>query len=200
MPNTGDFPDTPVLLRRLQAIHRALDEGGFDHAFGGAVALGVHAIPRATADLDLNVIADSDSPEGMLASLPSEIEIPDDAVAQLQESGQIRLMWPSPSTAVDIFLPQHPTYHLLVNARAEPAEFLGEGVRVISATDLMVFKMLFDRRKDWADIESLLVARAGDPDEAATIVADIVGPGDHRLAELAKVRADVSAAQPRFPR
>lgn len=108
MASSTDIPYTPVLLRRLQAIHRALDEGGFDHAFGGAVALGVHAVPRATADLDLNVIADPDDPHDMLASLPSEIEIPPDAADRLREHGQIRLIWPAPATPVDIFLPQHP--------------------------------------------------------------------------------------------
>lgn len=87
-----------------------------------------------------------------------------------------------------------------MNDRAEPAEFLGDGVRVISATDLMVFKMLFDRRKDWADIEALLMAAAGDPDEAAAIVADIVGPHDHRLVELARVRDEVEEAPPSFPK
>jgi len=35
-----------------------------------------------------------------------------------------------------------------------------------TATDLMVFKMLCNRRKDWADIESLLRCSAGDSAEA----------------------------------
>jgi hypothetical protein len=59
------------------------------------------------------------------------------------------------------------------------------------ATDLMVFKLL-DRRKDWADTESLIRADAGDPAEAADWVAQIVGPSDPRLAKLQEIRDEVS--------
>jgi hypothetical protein len=84
-------------------------------------------------------------------------------------------------------------YHRLVVERARPAVFLGTEIKVLTATDVMVFKMLFDRRKDWADIESLIRADAGDPSEAADWVAQIVGPGDPRLAKLHQIRAEVDA-------
>ncbi len=64
---------------------------------------------------------------------------------------------------------------------------------MLTATDLMVFKMLFDRRKDWADIESLVRAGAGDPAEAADWVAQIVGSTDPRLAKLQEIRDEVGA-------
>ncbi len=53
-----------------------------------------------------------------------------------------------------------------------------------TATDLMVFKMLCNRRKDWADIESLLRCSAGDSAEAVKWVASVLGPDDPRLAQL----------------
>jgi len=36
-------------------IGRALEAAGIDHAIGGALALGVHGVPRGTLDVDLNV-------------------------------------------------------------------------------------------------------------------------------------------------
>ena len=71
--------------------------------------------------------------------------------------------------------------------------FLGAEIKVLTATDLMVFKMLFDRRKDWADVGSLIRANAGDPAEAADWVAQIVGPNDPRLAKLRETRDEVDA-------
>jgi hypothetical protein len=51
----------------------------------------------------------------------------------------------------------------------------------------MVFKMLFNRRKDWADIAEMIAAGAGDCDEAAAWIVRLVGEGDPRLSELAEV-------------
>lgn len=186
-------PHTPVLLSRLRAIHAALDAAGFDHAVGGAIALAFHVQePRFTADIDLNVMADPKFPEPLLACMPEGVEIHRRAAAEIQRDGQTRLMWRDPETPVDLFLPQHPTYHRLVNDRAVEATFLGDGIKVLNATDLLVFKMLFDRSKDWVDIESLLANRSGDPDEATSWVAHILqDDGDSRIERLRRLCADV---------
>ena len=63
---------------------------------------------------------------------------------------------------------------------------------MLTATDLMVFKMLFDRRKDWA-VESLIRADAGDAAEAGDWVAQIVGPSDQQLTKLQEIRDEVIA-------
>lgn len=182
-----ELPYTPVLLERIRALHRCLEASGFPHAFGGAIALGVHAEPRFTSDIDINVIADPEHPDAVLAVMPDGVEVPESAASELRSRGQIRLWWPDPDTPVDLFLPQHPAYHQLVNDRSELAEFLDTGLRVVSATDLMVFKMLFNRRKDWADIAALVEAGAGDPTEAAAWIIELLGPEDDRLGELQKV-------------
>jgi hypothetical protein len=61
-----------------------------------------------------------------------------------------------------------------------------------TATDLMVFKMLFNRRKYWADIESLLRCGAADTAEAAEWVASILGPDDPRLAQLQQITDELA--------
>lgn len=54
---------------RLRAIFRALRERGVDYAVFGAVALGLHGLARATADLDLFLRPDADNVERLKAAL-----------------------------------------------------------------------------------------------------------------------------------
>jgi hypothetical protein len=185
------------VLARLVAVHQSLDKAGLDHAVGGALALAHYVYPpRGTADIDLNLTADPSDPGRVLSALPKAIEIHPGAADQLRTDSQVRLWWRSAKldTPVDLFLPASPVYHRLVVERARPAVFFGAEIKVLTATDLMVFKMLFDRRKDWADIESLIRAGAGDPEEAADWVAQIVGSVDSRLAKLQEIRDEVDAS------
>jgi hypothetical protein len=168
----------------LISVHRALDAAEIEHCIGGAVALAVHAEPRFTADIDLNVMADPQDPGSLLGCLPSDLDIHRSAAREIERDGQTRLMWRNPATPLDLFLPQHPSYHQLVNDRAVLWDFAGVEIKVMTATDLMVFKMLFDRAKDWVDIESLLEVGAGDPQEAAHWIRQFLGAEDHRLTRL----------------
>jgi hypothetical protein len=177
---------TPLLLQRLTQVHRALDSVGIDHAIGGAIALAVHVMePRFTADIDLNVVADPHHPQKLLDALPHEISIPEDAAETIARDGQIRLVWarPSPATPLDLFWPVDPVFHALVVSRAQEVGFLGQGIKVMTATDLMVFKALFNRSKDWVDIESLVEAGAGDVAEAVDWITRFVGQ-DSRVERL----------------
>ena len=187
---------TNGVLARLVAVHHSLNKAGLDHAVGGALALAHYVYPpRGTADIDLNLTADPTDPGRVLSALPKPIEIHPGAAGQLRSECQVRLWWRSAKldTPVDLFLPASPIYHRLVVERARAAVFLGAEIKVLTATDLMVFKMLFDRRKDWADIESLVRANAGDPAEAADWVAQIAGSTDPRLAKLQEILDEVMA-------
>lgn len=164
-----------ILLARLRSVHEHLQRAGFDHALGGALALAMHAEPRFTSDIDLNVIADPGQPQALLDALPPELLPMPEAADLLRRDGQVRLLWSDPATPLDLFLPQHPTYHALVAARAELYAFPGFEIKVITATDLLVFKTLFGRSKDFVDIESLGEFGAGDVDEAAAWIAELIG-------------------------
>ena len=62
--------------QRLRAIFRALAEQRVEYAVCGAVALGLHGLARATADLDLFLRPDADNVERLKAALRSVIEDP----------------------------------------------------------------------------------------------------------------------------
>lgn len=187
----------PLLMRRLVAVHEALTQAGFAYALGGALALAVHARePRFTKDIDLNILADPAHPEPLLACLPDEIVVPATAAPAIRRDQQVRLIWPDPETPVDLFFPADPEFHRQVTDRATSFRFGSADIPVMTATDLMVFKMLFNRTKDWADIESLLEVDAGDPDEAAEWIERFLGPDAPQLDRLERTRAEVAARPP----
>ena len=62
--------------------------------------------------------------------------------------------------------------------------FLEASIPVLAPTELAVFKAMFDRTRDWADIEEMLAAATLDADAVREALAAMLGPGDHRLARL----------------
>ncbi|GAC1611879.1 MAG: hypothetical protein NVS3B26_29140 [Mycobacteriales bacterium] len=184
-----------IVLERAVQVHTALDRAGVRHAVGGALALAYHvAEARATRDIDLNVAADPDHPQALFALLPADVPWDERDVRTVRDTGQVRLYWPHPDgqppIPLDLFFPQS-EFHRQLNARAEVVAMLDSTIPIVSATDLMVLKMLFDRRKDWADIEELV--RYGSPDvvEARSWLIRIVGPGDVREGKLDQLLAEL---------
>jgi hypothetical protein len=185
-----------IVLERAVDVHRRLDRAGIPHAIGGALALAYHVSQaRATNDIDLNVSANPKQPQRVFELLPPDIPWTASDVAAVRRDGQVRLLWPipegGPAIPLDLFFPQH-ALHQAVDARAELVPMLDASVPILSATDLLVFKALFDRRKDWADIEELLRFGKPDLDEARRWLVKIVGADDRRLATLAEVAEDVT--------
>jgi hypothetical protein len=61
---------------RLRTMFRAMNEHGVEYAVFGAVALGLHGLARATADLDLFVQPEADNIERLKAALRAIYEDP----------------------------------------------------------------------------------------------------------------------------
>jgi hypothetical protein len=185
-----------IVLERAVLLHRRLDRGAVPHAIGGALALAYHvAQARATNDIDLNVFPDTDDPRAVFELLPDDVPWTDADVATVRSTGQVRLRWPhpegGPAIPLDLFFPEH-DYHRVVRTRTELVAMLDDTVPILSATDLLVFKALFDRRKDWADIEELVRFGKPDVEEARRWLTAIAGPADKRLATLAAIVDEVA--------
>lgn len=188
-----------TLPEKLLTLHASLDSAGFAHAFGGAIALAYHVEnPRGTADIDVNVSADPKRPLALFRALPAEVTWTNDDVAHVRRDGQCRVHWDR--TPVDLFLPQH-ALHAVVASRAVTVPFAGEQIPILSATDLVIFKALFARTKDWADIEEMLSPTGPDVvdlDEVRRWLREIVGAQDPRLVRLEEAqRAARSLTEPR---
>jgi hypothetical protein len=166
----------------LLAIHSGLDEAGIPHAFGGAIALAYWTEePRGTRDLDVNVFALPADCETALAALPEGVAHDKASVEAIKRDGQVRLFWDD--TPVDLFFSNLPI-HAAAERHQRRVPFEGEEIPVLAPLELAVFKVMFDRTRDWADIEAMLDARTLDVDALRECVAELAGAGDSRLARL----------------
>lgn len=182
-----------LVLERAVLLHQRLEAVGIPHALGGALALAYHVLDaRGTNDIDLNVTLDPDDPQPLFEALPEGLPWTSEDVAAVRQTGQVRLYWPhsdGPPTQpipVDLFLPQH-DFHGVVADRTELVPMLESTVPIISATDLTIFKALFSRAKDWADIEELLRYGRVDVDDVRHWLHQLVGDDDPRLDRLAEL-------------
>lgn len=160
------------------------------HAFGGAIALNYHREPRSTLDIDIDIFL---PPERLAPTLDVLAPVCDaDSIergrAELLDTGQARLLWGD--TFIDLFFANTP-FHDSMETRTQVQPFLDGEIAVLSIEDLIVCKALFDRPKDWIDIEAVAVTRQGALDAAYIDrwVREFVPDSDPRLVRLADVLA-----------
>jgi hypothetical protein len=172
---------------RLLAVHDALESARIPHAVGGAVALGYCTLePRGTRDLDINVFVGPERVKDVFAALPQAVAISGRSLENAERDGQTRLWWDD--TPIDVFFSVLP-FHDWVADRVRQVAFEGHAIPVIGCTALAVFKAMFDRTRDWGDIEAMVEARTLDLDEAMRWVAEMVGADDRASKKLAELRA-----------
>jgi hypothetical protein len=175
------------LVTKLFAIHDALTGAGLAHAFGGAIALAYCTEePRGTRDLDVNIFSDSSRAETALAALPDEISVTGADTDAVVREGQTRLWWDD--TPIDVFLKNHP-FHDEVAARVVWVPLEQREIPVLDCASLVVFKALFNRTRDWADIEAVAESSPGEVDRAVSMIAELVSKDDPvylRLDSLAQ--------------
>jgi len=154
----------PSLSQKVLLIEAALRASRIPHAFGGAIALAYYATPRATIDIDVNVFVESDRAADVLDALgrlgadePTKSES-----VRLTRDGQVRIGWGT--TPIDLFF-SYDAFHDECMERRRVFPFgEGEMIHVLAPEDLVVFKAIFDRDKDWRDIAELVFAMADELD------------------------------------
>jgi hypothetical protein len=171
-----------TLAERILELHKALATAGIPHAFGGAVALAYWTLePRGTRDIDLNLFVPATEAEPALVALPDAVARDEDTAAAIARDGQVRLWWGN--TPIDLFFSYEPLHEAAAhNLRMVPFE--GEEIPVLGPVELAVFKAMFDRTRDWADIEAMLGAGNLDVDAVRERLVGVLGAGDERLARL----------------
>ncbi|GAA4822507.1 nucleotidyl transferase AbiEii/AbiGii toxin family protein [Nocardioides caeni] len=184
------IPEDPLVVpRRCVALVLGWEDVGIRATVGGALALGYHVHePRATRDIDLNVALDKSAALPALRTLPEGPQWDEEDLAAIERDGQVRLWWPVPGQQrmpLDLFFAEH-QFHRVATDRALWVPMLDAEVPILSATDLTVFKALFDRPKDWVDIGEMVSygPPSLDLENAAHWVSAIVGDSDVRVARL----------------
>jgi hypothetical protein len=171
-----------TLAEKVVAVHRALSEHDLPHAIGGAIALAfATADPRGTSDIDVNVFVPAEDADRALRALPEGVEIPSDAADVITRDGQTRLWWEG--TPLDLFFDYAPV-HEQAAAHRRWVRFEGIDLPVLAPVELAVFKIMFDRGRDWVDVEEMLRAESLDVKAVRRALAPMLAPDDHRLARL----------------
>jgi hypothetical protein len=185
---------------QLLAVHDGLDGAGIPHAIGGAIALGYCVLePRGTRDVDVNVFVDPQRARDVFAAMPEGVEVSGLQLEHAERDGQVRLRWGI--TPIDLFLSVLP-FHDRVQAHIREVPFEGRTIPVLDCTGLAVFKAMFDRTRDWADMEAMVEARTIDFDEATHWIREMVGDDERvqKLAALRAVRRSQAEPPPLWPR
>jgi hypothetical protein len=182
------------LEQRVMEIHRALDRGGIPHAFGGALALAYWILhPRGTADIDVNIFVPAAECGRALKALPDGVEQPDGTEVETRREGQIRLWWEG--TPVDLFFDYAPIHGDAARDRVV-VPFLDGEIPVLGPVELAVFKAMFDRTKDWADIEAIIAAQRLDLEAVRQALCEMLGPDDYRIARLEEAKRLATTPSP----
>ncbi|HEY6549676.1 MAG TPA: nucleotidyl transferase AbiEii/AbiGii toxin family protein, partial [Solirubrobacterales bacterium] len=180
---TGQPVEQPSLPEKVIVVHESLAEARIPHALGGALALAYYADPRATIDIDINVFVPTERWKDVVDAL-TEIGVSASRFdpSALERDGQCRLWWGD--NAVDLFFAYDPI-HDEMRRQSRRVPFGGVTVSILSPEHLAVCKAMFDRRKDWIDIEQMLIA--GDDLDLSEIekwLVRMVGDSDQRVKRL----------------
>jgi hypothetical protein len=171
-----------TLPERLVALHRALARRRVPHAFGGAIALAYWTRdPRGTSDIDVNVFLPAAGSARALRALPEEIEQPAGTAETIARDGQIRLWWDD--TPVDLFFNYAPIHEDAARHR-RTVPFSQTRIPILGPVELAVFKVMFDRTRDWADIEAMLTAGTLDLAAVRSALSGLLDADDDRFARL----------------
>lgn len=182
-----------TLQAKLLAIHTALQGAGVPHAFGGAIALAYATLnPRGTSDIDVNVFVSAASASKALDALPAAVVVPPGTADAIAADGQTRLWWDG--TPLDLFFDYVPLHEQSAR-NLKLVDFEGQTIPVLAPVELAVFKAMFDRTQDWADIEAMLGAETLDVAAVRTTLAQLVDGDDPRFARLTDAIRRTDATQ-----
>ncbi len=176
------------LTPKIVALDEMLESAGVPHQFGGAIALAWYRFPRATTDIDVNLTLPPAAAEpvlGLLAHLG--VSVTPEARESVAHDGQARLEWDG--SYLDVFFATL-DFHLEMAHHARTVRFGPVDIPILAPEDLIVCKAIFDRPKDWLDIEEML--RWGttvDVERTLHWVGEILGPAAPQYARLAEVLA-----------
>lgn len=181
----------PSLPDKVIVIHETLQAAKVPHAIGGALALAYYAEPRTTVDIDLNLFVATEKWREVVNALVllgvNASELDPDA---LLRDGQCRLWWGS--NPVDLFFDNAPIHEAMRKA-VRRAPFAGATIPILGPEHLAICKAMFDRPKDWLDIEQMLLATEDlDVPEIEQWLVRMVGADDFRLRRLDELKEKLS--------
>jgi hypothetical protein len=158
--SSGAVPESLVLqiARTLEAIQTT-------YAFMGGVAVNAWGVPRATFDIDFVIGVDPAAFAGVLQGLATHgVEIDEPFTRGYRDTlhgmEKVNASWAGDRgwVRLDIFRTNTPFLESAMSRRVLYPVRDGE-VYVVTAADLILFKLLAGRRKDWVDIDNVVAVQ-----------------------------------------
>jgi hypothetical protein len=176
------------MVARIVAVHEMLDSLRVPHQFGGAIALAWYRSPRATTDIDLNVTVHPKDMAPVLGALEHlGVRVSAANRRTIARDGQARLDWEG--SYLDLFCATL-DFHQEMAVRARRVRFGPVEIPILSPEHLIVCKAIFNRPKDWVDIEEIVSWGTGvDAGEVLRWVDGMLGVESHERGRLAELLA-----------
>ena len=166
------------LERKIVGVHTMLSGATVPHAFGGALALAFYTgEPRGTRDIDVNIFLQVSALDVVRSALAKRIVFTDAQVADSVANDQVRVFWED--TPIDVFF-NVAEFHDDVMLGFEHHKFAKIVIPILGADALTVFKALYNRTKDWADIEAMLEVDSIDKSRVIGWLVRLLGVDDPR--------------------
>lgn len=180
---------------RAMGIAEAFEHADVPYAIGGAIALGIWGVPRGTVDVDVNVFVEADELDHVIDVLLSLGIVLDRerAKAEAAELGMFIGDWEG--MRIDVFIPSIEFSHEAHRTRARRTA-AGVEAWYLSAEAISVFKLLFFRSKDIADLERLVAVADLDAAYVRAWMVEMMGESDVRVAKWDEVIANYGLRQP----
>jgi predicted nucleotidyltransferase len=150
------------VIETLDSIVELLDRLGHPYAVMGGIAVRAYAIPRATYDVDLTIAVD----HSRLPELFTELRKLDFAIPEPYETGWIdriagmpllkfKRYYDETTLDVDLFL-EESEFQKEVMRRRVQVDAEGRKYWMVTAEDLVLFKLVADRLRDHVDVADVL--------------------------------------------
>jgi hypothetical protein len=147
--------DDPLDQKVVQ-LARAFESAGLPYAMGGALAFAYCSEP-ATMDVDINVFVRPTARRSVRRASLGVTAHPRPSM-ETERGGQVRLHW-----ELRRLISSSPATSSMITPRRGETSRSATSDRS-SRPGLLVCKTVFDRRKDWIDIDLILALTAGDLD------------------------------------
>jgi len=149
-------PGVPVLAAAAQEVFQVLRLAEVPASLIGGLAVHRWAEPRATADVDLTVLAPYGEEAKVLDVLLGRFEARHEGARAFALQRRVLLLRTAAGAPVDVALAAFP-FELEVLERASDWEMLpGITLRTCSAEDLIIYKLVAARPQDLVDVDRIV--------------------------------------------
>jgi len=160
----GDRVDK--LINALVRIQTLLDNAGIPSAAIGGLVVGAWAKPRVTKDADLKILLRRQDRKRLLDLLAADYRsLHADPDKALQGNGIVFVLDPN-DVRLDLMLADTGYDEILISRAKEVELAPGKRVRVCTAEDLIIQKIIATRPQDMVDVEAVIVRQAERLDNA----------------------------------